>query len=218
MKKKNTLVHGVTRLFFGSAVAGAGFSLGRDIYKLFKKNLLILIGVVLALFFLALPYIAATKLFFYRPMSKLKWYLMVFIPWSVLAAVGVMPVVMGFHYFQPGGFSYHQEISDGAVYGICYWLLAFLSGGLFSISKRAVAKEAHEIEVFNESFLKSNGILEVDGAASFTHEDPEGNKLRLDGIGRDLAEFFVVGKRGKRAFIYLDGSGRFSQYSGVVSI
>jgi hypothetical protein len=215
---KNKIVHGVTKLFFGSAVAGAGFSLGRDIYRLFKKNLLILIGVFAALFFLALPYIAASKLFFYRPLSKLKWCLIVLIPWSVLGSVGLIPVVVGFTYFKSDVYTFHPEIPNGTLYGICYWLLAFLLGALVSKSKRAIAKEAYEIEVFNESFMKDNGILEVDGAASFTHEDAEGNKLRLDGIGRDLVEFFVIGKRGKRAFIYLDESGRFSQYSGIVSI
>ena len=239
------LVSNVGHTIFGTAVAGFGLSLGRDIYKRSKKTagdsliaIIIAFAVMAAIFgAVYLPFKSASKIVQWYP-NPAKWFFLVLIPWSVAGAVGAWLAYnvgeflyyAAFYDLPPGldleadpgiGFETFESseafktfLMTCSAYLACNFGLGFLVG----LNRRAKRKEIYDVEMYNQKFLDSHHIKEVDGGESFTHEDGEGHKLRLTSIGKDVVEFFAVGHRNKRAFIKIGPDGRFDTYSGVVNI
>lgn len=84
--------------------------------------------------------------------------------------------------------------------------------GLFRRRRRLKRFAAIE---HNEAFLAENGFKETPGR-DVTHYDADGNALRFLEASPDRLSFMVVGRRGRRAYIDLDESGRMLSYSGIV--
>lgn len=84
--------------------------------------------------------------------------------------------------------------------------------GLFRRRRRLKRFAAIE---HNEAFLAENGFKETLGR-DVTHYDADGNALRFLEASPDRLSFMVVGRRGRRAYIDLDESGRMLSYSGIV--
>lgn len=222
-----SLVSSVSHSIFGTAVAGFGFSLGRDVYKKFKEISHIILILLVGFSALALPFIAASKIFRWYPIGKIKWFFTKFLLWMVIYLLGFVIafcflmslqelklINSSVDYFGINASEDQAAIIYSFVFVSFFYLLGFIDG----IRKRSKRKLIYQLEVDNSNFLVDVGIYETDGSNSFTHIDADGNWLRLEGIGHDFVEFFVVGKRNKRAYIYIDSSGRFSEYTGVVSL
>lgn len=239
------LVRGVGRTVFGTAVAGFGLSLGRDVYKRAKRTagnsfaalligFLILVALCGAIY---LPYKAASKLIDWYP-NVMQWFFFALIPWGVLGFIGLVLAYYvgeiayyGLVYELPSHIDAEAEPAlamttfenSGAYNSFIAWLSGYLvvvcgTGFVVGGRRRDVRRRAYAAQQYNQSFLNKIGIKEVDGAASYTHVDAQGNQLRLTSIGKDIVEFFVVGRRNKRAFIKVGADGKFTTYSGVVNV
>ena len=76
----NDLVKKSTKIFFGSAVAGAGFSLGRDTYKFIKKKFIIILALIVFLSAIIMPFFSSSKSFRWYEMARFKYFFVVFLP------------------------------------------------------------------------------------------------------------------------------------------
>jgi len=218
-----SLVSKVSHTVFGTAVAGFGFSFGRDIYRKSKQGAIYLILLSLLLSTIILPFMSASQTFRWHPITFVRWFFSKFILWLLVTAIAIWItyiVIIILKEFAPPidgptfyGYAYNK-IEFATAYGGFFYLFGSLDG----LRRRKKRKHIHSTEIENAIFMNDIGIVEVDGSDSFTHMDSDGNKFRLVGVGRDLVEFFVVGRRGKRAFIYLDEHGHFKEYSGIVRV
>jgi len=222
-----SLVSSVSNSIFGTAVAGFGFSLGRDVYRKFKEISHVLLILCIGFSSFTFPFIAASKIFRWYPISKVRWFFAKFLLWMVVYLLGFvitfcfLKMLQSFELIRFSIDFFGVDVSaDQAViiYSFVFVSFFYLLGVVDGIRKRSKRKSIHQIEVDNNRFLEDVGIYETDGSSSFTHIDVDGNWLRLENIGHDFVEFFVVGKRNKRAYIYIDSFGRFSEYTGVISL
>jgi len=212
---KDNLIHSASKIFFGSSVAGAGLSFGRDLYKKFKEKIVVilLLGIVAGGFFL--PFISGSKIYRWYPVGKVKWFFFTLIPWFCIAFLGLIILTIVFSFFYP----VQEGISDKAfMTALMVWAGMLLVGSLHGLWLRKKRRNIYQVEESNAKFMKDHGITEVDGGKSFTHMDENGTMLRLESIGLDVIVFMVVGKRSKRSFITIDKNGMFLEYSGVVSM
>ena len=223
----NNLISTVSHTVFGTAVAGFGFSLGRDVYKKFKELSHIILLLIFAFSTFAFPFLSASKTFRWYPITKIRWFFSKFLLWMLVCLLGLLVSILllmalqGLEFFTSSANLLKLEVTrdqaniiNSSIFVSFFYLLGVVDG----LRRRTKRKQVYQIEVDNSQFLDDIGIYETDGSNSFTHVDEEGNWLRLENIGRDLVEFFVVGKRNKRSYIYIDSSGRFSEYSGVISL
>ena len=222
----DSLVTRVSSAVFGTAVAGFGFSFGRDIYRKFKQGFIYIIILALLFSTIMLPFLSASKTFRWHPISFLRWTFSKFFFWLCIASISAyityililciesIPSDMDAY----AGVTFYGYSSTKIEFSLIYTGFFYLIGVLDGMRRRKKRKYIYNIEVENSHFLDEIGVTEVDGSNSFTHMDVERNKFRIESVGKDLVEFFVVGKRGKRAFIYLDDDGRFIEYSGIVNI
>jgi len=222
----------IGRAVANTATLGFGFSLGRDIYKRFKSSFSSLLLLLIVLTILLFPFLAASKSFRWYPLSSLKWFFSIFLPWTLGAIIITLSPYYIFYLFGDwNNFSTYinaeilSEIDNYNGYKInilhyqaLYFFVIYTFGILHSLFLRSKRKVNYIIEKHNNNFLYSIGIQEIDGASTYTHIDQNGNQLRLVNIGKDVIEFFVVGKRGRRAFIYLDEDEKYKNYSGIVKV
>lgn len=98
------------------------------------------------------------------------------------------------------------------------WCVALLvCGGLWGLLTRPKRKRAYSVARQNAEFLSTTGISETK-ASDATHIGPDGERLRLLGEDDGSLAFMVVGRRSQRAYIAMDGHGRFMSYSGPTRI
>ncbi len=222
----DSLVTRVSSTVFGTAVAGFGFSFGRDIYRKFKKGFVYLIVPALLLATVILPFLSASKTFRWHPISFLRWIFSKFFFWLCITSISAYITYILILCIESilrdmdayAGVTFYGYSLTKIEFILVYTGFFYLIGALDGIRRRKKRKYIYNIEVENSRFLDKIGLTEVDGSSSFTHMDSEGNKFRIEGVGKDLVEFFVVGRRGKRAFIYLDDDGRFIEYSGIANV
>jgi hypothetical protein len=145
----------------------------------------------------------------------------VFLPWHLAGLLFSFLAYLIYNLLN--NFLSHEQIINEAFpkdyvlfFSIVISSLFYITGVLDGLRRRSVRMKAHEIEQYNARFMEETGITEIGGGKSFTHEDSEGNMLRLEGMGKDIVEFFVVGRRNKRSYIDIDSEGRFIGYSGIV--
>jgi len=203
------LVRQAGRVFFGSAVAGAGLSFGRDIYKSVKNNLGLIIVVAVFFGFISLPYFAGRKSYVWQP-NRLGWFFLVFLPWHIVGIIGGLFLLVVSLFFVASEEEYKYI---GLMIGGLY-----VAGALIAISKNSAIKNLFLVEEKNKKFLDEIGLEEIDAGGSFNHRDQDGNMLKLNSIGKDIIEFIPVGTRSKRAYITIDKNGFFSNYSGIISL
>ncbi len=100
-----SLVRTVSTVVFGSAVAGFGFGMGRDAYRKFKRNwqLVLIIAAVLGAAYLS--FMSSSKTYRWYPLSSIKWFFTIFLPWHMLSALGLLLTFMCIPSAQVGQFS-----------------------------------------------------------------------------------------------------------------
>jgi hypothetical protein len=64
--------------------------------------------------------------------------------------------------------------------------------------------------------MKNNGLIEHEDET--IEDEATGQHYRIDHLGSRRITLFPIGKRGKRAYINIDDSGRYTDYTGVTSI
>ncbi|MBZ9898528.1 hypothetical protein LB545_29895 [Mesorhizobium sp. BR1-1-6] len=197
----------------GTAVAGFGLGLGRDIYRKTKKNVE-LIALLLAAVFC--PFIGGRGLV--RGHNR-----GIFGTIFLTILGSLLLIVTGFCAATLLLFGILVLVGDGKT--DTPFLLALLGGlvvtalhagigmvvGLVQRPKRL---KAIAVGKFNERFLEENGFQETDGD-DITHYDDSGQALRFLEAHQSRLVFMAVGRRGKRAFIDLDQDGRMVSYSGI---
>lgn len=212
---KNKLVSGSLKIFGGSAVAGMGFAFGRDIYKNLKKWFLIL--VILAAFFslyttgvwIARNYNHILKSIFVRLGA-----LIVGIPSSVVlyfcGTLICFPILTELH-----GAEYELTDTD-LIYPVILPALVLLVGLVVGSIQRKKRRQIWDAELFNLNFMDSEGLIEHEDG---TIEDTENSvNYKIDFMGKERVTLMPIGKRNKRAYIYIDEVGKYSSFTGLASI
>jgi hypothetical protein len=69
----------------------------------------------------------------------------------------------------------------------------------------------------NHKFLVNLGFSEIDDG-HLSYVDGDGNSLRLIQTTDRMLTFIVVGRRRSRAYIKLDGKGRYVSYTGPLKV
>lgn len=185
-----------------SAVFGFGASFGRDIYKKTKDASLLLFA--LAILFLTV--------WGYRGLARnigndIRSNKILRILGSVLSIVAGTTASSYFLYLY----------TDGDMTTVIGLHIVSAAIGIFwgRMQKHGDENNA-AIALANLQFLEANGLHDSQFEADLI-EDEDGNNLRVKETRDDAIIFTVVGKRGLRAMISLDG-GRMVDYSGVVRL
>ena len=214
----------------GSALAGFGLSLGRDIYKKAKRHWPLLLILVC----LAGVYFAGLWLFRnYRTLAgsilKKAGALVVL----VLSCTGIYTgAAIAVGVFAPSVPAPQDEMGNptiGSFPGsLLLWTLIvqgvlFLAGAAVGMSHRRKRRLAWEAEEHNEGFLREHDLEVVDA-------DEKGN-LRLRDLSSSVGyrlvddlklggelEFMALGKRNKRAYLQYDGTGKYTSWSGLTEV
>lgn len=196
-----------------AAVGGFGASLGRDIYRSAKKNLVLFVALGVAAAAIALPFIGGRNLVRGHQRSVPQTVFLTCLGSLALVLLGTIAAFLVDMLLQ----SFSREETTTLLVPNYIVVLATVVGATIlgmvvgwiqrgaRMRKFAVVKE-------NEDFLVRNGIVET-GGSDVTHRDRAGNQLRLLETNRDALVFMIVGRRGKRSFIDLDPEGRMLSYS-----
>lgn len=108
-----------------------------------------------------------------------------------------------------------DDPSFGGWLAVTRWLfIAVLAaaGILRGAAQRRVRRRAWDAESHNVTFMREIGLREL---PSGQFEDDKGNLYRLEAKSRSLLEFFAIGRRNRRAYIEVDGAGKFTAWSGL---
>lgn len=213
--KKNTLSL-IAAGVGASAIAGFGFSAGRDVYKSTKKaggGLLLILAVIFC------PFIGARGLVRGHDRGLIATVFLTYIASVLLIAIGFGAATFIAWYVLVLGSSDQKDGSAILMTAIMMGLAATAViagiGFLVGIFQRPKRLKIFEVERYNKRFLYDAGFQETDGT-DITHYDPDGMPLRFLEAHPGKLSFMAVGKRGKRAFINLDSDGRMLSYTGIV--
>lgn len=211
--KTNKLISGSLKIFGGSAVAGMGFAFGRDIYKQLKKwyILLVILVAIFSLYttgiWIARNYNHILKSIFVRIGA-----LIVGIPSSAILYFCSMIL------FVPKGddVSASDITNNDLIYPLILPAIVLLAGLVVGSIQRKKRRQIWDAELFNSNFMESEGLIEHEDG---TIEDT-GNSVnyRIDFIGKERVTLMPIGRRNKRAYIYIDNAGKYSNFSGLTSI
>ena len=189
-----------------AAVGGFGASFGRDLDRGAKKNpaIFVIIGVLLLAFGWRNFFLGEGKSVGYR----------IFVTYI---GSGLM-IIIGGSMTTLGGVYISSIFSDGEQPGpilpIILIGLISLVGIMWGRRDKAARRQLHALELKNMAFLEEIG-LEDSGFDSDTLRDAEGNTLKIREQNDARIVFSVVGKRGLRAAITLEG-GEMTAYTGIV--
>ena len=211
--KTNKLITGSLKIFGGSAVAGMGFAFGRDIYKQLKKwyILLVILVAIFSLYttgiWIARNYNHILKSIFVRIGA-----LIVGIPSSAILYLCSMIL------FVPKGddVSASDITNNDLIYPLILPAIVLLAGLVVGSIQRKKRRQIWDAELFNSNFMESEGLIEHEDG---TIEDT-GNSVnyKIDFIGKERVTLMPIGRRNKRAYIYIDNVGKYSSFSGLTSI
>jgi uncharacterized membrane protein len=209
----------VGSILASASVAAIGASFGRDLYRLAKKNVALLVILLLAGAVFYLPYKGAKLVCSGERFFSWRWTFLRALPGAALLVVGlavlnlialVISNSVGAAAGGRGGF-FALLIATGL--GL---LLAAIGTFRGVHDKRSRARAAAVIR-HNTRFLETLGFIDADGGDA-SYEDREGNRLRLITTDTSKLTFLVTGRRKQRAYIALDSDGRMTSYSGVVTL
>ncbi|MFC3692177.1 hypothetical protein ACFOWB_08090 [Chenggangzhangella methanolivorans] len=198
----------LVRILSRSAVAGVGFSAGRDFYKGMKNNAFLIVA---ALVLLVAPFMLArmvTQGHDAREGQK-----------STLPAIGLGAIFLLLIYFLiTGGYGERNPATgstdnSGTIALVLLMIssLAAALGTLMGLSERPKRLRGFRIAADNERFLQDNGIRNL-GGESQALRDAAGTEMVIDERRDNEIVLKVVGRRMKRAFLTHDDEGRFIQY------
>ena len=238
------ILSNTTKILGGSAVAGFGLSFGRDVYKGTKKKTLLVIAIsifLLSIFgtFISGVWLTRNYRYIYSSIfSRIGGLLIAFIS-SISCSICVFTIIQFANIYGLGVQQYfiidpnpvlklineYGFLSDTvkliitiffSVYGFSFTTIIFFIGLIVGYSQRSKRKRLWEAEVANEEFMQANNLHEYEDG---TIEDRANEQnFRVDHLGSDRITLFPLGKRGKRAYIYIDSNGHFSKYSGIVKL
>lgn len=195
----NLLVH--------SAVAGAGLSMGRDVYRKTRDNI---VFIALAAVALAGTAYGVWNMSRGHDRGAVGTFFRTFLYNAVIIAVSF--AIFMFAFTAMAKDPQTKQVDSGVVmWAVGIQLALALCGLLVGLSQRPKRKEAIRVDRDNEQFLLSNGFRDV-GGRDQTMLDPEGEELVLDDFRTDAIVFKVKGKRAVRAKIILDDTGRMVSY------
>ena len=189
-------------VLFGSALSALGFSLGKDIYKGGKNSAGGLIGILIVLLLAAGIYYGGV--IFSRNYKSTIGELTGKVSGALLVVVASFFV---FHISRGIGLDDTQSLLT-----IAAILVLGLVNGFLQRGPRLLAWEA---EFHNDEFLSRAGLIQIDDE---NLPDALGNRFRLDEVAAGMMEFMVLKRRGRRAFLQFDESGKFTHWSGVVKL
>ena len=191
--------HGYLKILAGATVAGFGLSFGRDIYRNIKKNAgtIILLAALLGTAFAVWDMTRGHKRT--ATTTLLIW---VFDPFVILVSLVVTVIASA------------AATQGPAAIPVALIVQAILAGvgWLVGRRQRSARLEAWAVEDHNLRFLDSRGFRDV-GGRDQTLVDPNGQEIRFDDMREDAILFKVQGRRGVRARIELDRTGRMIDYS-----
>ncbi|WP_193090524.1 hypothetical protein [Advenella sp. FME57] len=224
----------------GSAMAGFGFSLGRDTYKRTKKAskdgafALFLIGMVIV----GLMLTQYSMMWFFRNyqsfVAMILMRVVALISYTAgIAISGIFFWMIGFWigellFDKPNGFIEMLSGLAGPAFQasdppsqfatiFAFGILVFLtvSGVITGVKQRAARLKAWAAEEHNRQFMKEHQLFETkEGYIS----DPEGNIFEEKFRDSDSVMFLAKGRRNKRALLKFDESGKFTVWTGMLSI
>jgi hypothetical protein len=199
----------LTDILVHSTVAGVGLSLGRDAYRVTKNNFLLLVAAAVALAGTAYGVWNMTRGHERGPLAT---FFLTFLANFILIIVSFaifMFVVFGIaDQGDPNSADYNMSIIYG---GVIIQIIFAATGFLIGRSHRAKRLEAFAVAAHNADYLSREGFREVGGRESVMI-DRSGQELVLEDIRQDAAVFKVKGRRGVRAKILLDNTGRMTTY------
>lgn len=199
----SALARTVSRAVFGTAVAGTGFSLGRDIYRAVKRNGVYVVLLILGAFSIYLPYLGTKQLV--QGYRRGVWgTIFKTIIWNVLL-IALVPCIL---YLM---LSEGRELSREIQFPLIACFPSILTGLIVGLVLRYKRTRAFKIEDYNDAFMRQHGIKET-GLSDHTHEDANGNHLRFLEVGNNKIVFMNTKKKGGRAYIDIDDTGKMLQY------
>lgn len=95
------------------------------------------------------------------------------------------------------------------------FLLLLISGYRAGKRHRKIREAAWAAERHNKAFLSSVGLQEL---ANEQFKDSEGNLYRLENEFEDRIELFAIGRRNRRGYLHFDETGKFTEWSGLVTL
>ncbi len=213
-----------TKLFFGAAIAGSGFSLGKDNYKTAKEfapfAIFVMLVAMAVLGAIYLPFRAGREMVKGHNRSMIGTIIKTYL-WNIIIAIIGFCMLYVYSIMFVNGWNAELEAGqEPYAYNhvvIRAFPLLFGLGILYGLWLRKKRKTVLEIESENENFLKKHGFRETN-SETYPYVDGYNNKLRLLESTKRQLVFMVVGKKGKRAFIDLDNTGRMVKYSGPVKV
>ena len=194
----------------GSALAGFGLAFGRDAYRKAKRYwlllafLLCLAGVFFAALWLFRNYRSVTGAIFKR-----------------LGALVVLAACTSIIYTVQATLS--ADVPYLTEWTVSIYGVLFLAGACMGMQHRRRRWLAWRAEDHNEAFLAGHGlqVVDVDDKGNLRlRDDTDGGAYRLMD---DLAvsgelEFMALSRRGKRAYLSYDETGRYTEWSGLVGV
>lgn len=199
-------------LLVHSTVAGAGLSMGRDVYRKTRDNFLFIVIAVVALAGTAYGFWNMSRGHDRGPVGT---FFRTFLVNALIIAISfavfmfIVIAIAG-----NGGQNGQPQTTDTQIVmvGFGIQLVLAAAGLVFGLSQRRKRLEAIKVDRHNADFLDAQGFRDV-GGRDQTMLDPAGEELVLDDFRTDAVVFKVKGRRGARAKIMLDATGRMVSYT-----
>lgn len=196
----------------GSAAAGFGFAFGKDAYKKTKKNVFSILLILAVVFF---PFLGGRNLVRGHDRGFCTTVFITLLGSVLLIVVGFCAATaVLFHIVAMGKLNSENPLPLAVIGGLIITLVGTAIGLIVGLCQRPKRLRAFAACRANEKFLSENGFRET-GGTDITHYDPSGQALRFIEAHPERLVFMAVGRRGKRAYIELDQSGRMMRYSGI---
>lgn len=208
----------------GSAVVGAGAAAGRDVYQGMKRN----IGLILLLILIGSALYGSWWAGIWWGRNYRSWYggmLMRLVALLTLGSCWLAVIIVG-HIIVPGLLvstpiaMWNWEVVDhfttfDTAGGIVTLSLAGLAGlgVLAGLASRTDRRQKWEAAAHNAWFLQTYGLQEIQEDRL---RDLDDQGYRLENVLPGELEFMALGQSGMRAYLTFDESGKYTSWSGVV--
>lgn len=236
------LIKTSARIFGGSSVAGMGFSFGRDIYRKAKKER----GFLVAIFLIGLAFfgnytggiwIGRNYRTSVEAILKRVAAVLFIVPSFAILAVTVSLIQHLFDDDSPPPIDQIQQQSGELLSGqstapsigehgheesFLTLIGIVVPVGIISIGyfagnqQRRKRQQVWDAEEHNERFMETYGLIEHEDG---TIEDiSNGQNYRVDNVGKRRITLFPIGRRGKRAYITINETGKYDEFSGITRV
>lgn len=236
------LIKTSARIFGGSSVAGMGFSFGRDIYRKAKKER----GFLVTIFLIGLAFfgnytggvwIGRNYKTTVEAILKRVVAVLFIVPSFIILAVTVSLIQHLFDDDSSPSIDRIQQKSEellsdqsaalsigehGHEESFLTLIGIVVPVGIISIGyfagnqQRRKRQQVWDAEEHNERFMETYGLIEHEDG---TIEDiSTGQNYRVDNVGKRRITLFPIGRRGKRAYITINETGKYDEFSGITRV